>query len=47
MDHVDYPHMPGTLWDCLACETECHCDPSTGFVPCLSCAITGGDREEN
>lgn len=20
MNHVDYPHNPGTLWDCAACE---------------------------
>lgn len=25
MEHVDYPHEPGYLYDCLACEAECHC----------------------
>lgn len=36
MNHADYPHEPGTLYDCPACETVCHCDPSTGFQ-CLAC----------
>lgn len=26
--HVDYPHEPGTLYDCMGCELgECTCDP--------------------
>lgn len=24
-EHSDYPHEPGTLYDCEACETECYC----------------------
>jgi len=24
-DHVDYPHEPGYLYDCPACEAACHC----------------------
>jgi hypothetical protein len=24
--HADYPHNPGTLYDCPACEQVCHCD---------------------
>lgn len=23
--HVDYPHEPGYLFDCRACEERCHC----------------------
>lgn len=23
--HVDYPHTPGRLYDCPACEAACHC----------------------
>lgn len=23
--HVEYPHTAGTLYDCEACESECHC----------------------
>jgi len=25
MKHADYPHTPGTLYDCPACESECFC----------------------
>lgn len=25
-DHSDYPHWPGTLYDCPACEARCYCD---------------------
>lgn len=26
--HVDYPHEPGTLYDCMGCEFgTCVCDP--------------------
>ncbi len=27
-DCVDYPHRPGTLTDCPACEHRCHCEDS-------------------
>jgi hypothetical protein len=33
--HADYPHRPGALYDCPACETVCFCDE--GFQ-CVSCA---------
>ena len=23
--HADYPHLPGRLHDCPACEARCHC----------------------
>lgn len=26
VEHADYPHHPGYLHDCQACETMCHCD---------------------
>lgn len=26
-EHAAYPHEPGTLYDCPACETACHCGP--------------------
>lgn len=33
--HVDYPHMPGTLYDCYACEDgPCVCEP--GDYGCAS-----------
>lgn len=37
MEHVDYPHRPGTLYDCWACESECFC--VDGSMPCLHCSV--------
>lgn len=37
LNHADYPHEPGTLYDCRACEAECHCG---GEGTCVHCAIT-------
>jgi len=38
LGHADYPHTPGSLYDCVACEKECHCvDPDD---TCVHCAIT-------
>jgi hypothetical protein len=34
--HVDYPHTPGTLYDCPACEADCFC--ADGFR-CVHCAL--------
>ena len=31
--HVNYPHEPGYLCDCPACEAECHCTP--GSAECV------------
>ena len=33
--HADYPHDPGTLHDCPACEAECFC--ANGHAPCVRC----------
>ena len=27
MEHNNYPHWPGTLYDCKACESQCNCEP--------------------
>ncbi|PSK96159.1 hypothetical protein CLV63_11241 [Murinocardiopsis flavida] len=35
--HADYPHVPGTLYDCRACEAQCHCGDDDGFI-CIACA---------
>ena len=32
-EHVDYPHEPGRLYDCPACEGACHCRP--GETECV------------
>lgn len=34
--HVDYPHEPGRLYDCPACEARCHC----------TAAVTRGEETE-
>jgi hypothetical protein len=31
--HVDYPHEPGYLHDCPACQARCHCTPDN--APCV------------
>ena len=31
--HADYPHDPGRLYGCPACETACHCTP--GHMECV------------
>jgi hypothetical protein len=31
--HADYPHLPGRLHDCPACEARCHCTP--GDAECV------------
>lgn len=33
--HVNYPHEPGRLYDCPACEATCHCDPDPGTTACV------------
>lgn len=44
--HADYPHEPGMLYDCPACESECFCEalgypmeryPGSGM--CVHCAV--------
>src|SRR5262249_33951391 len=35
--HVDYPHEPGLLDDCSACEARCYC--FDGDWQCVHCAI--------
>ena len=33
LQHVDYPHEPGYLHDCPACQARCHCTPDA--APCV------------
>lgn len=36
-EHVDYPHWPGTLYDCPACEFgPCVCGEHFGNTVCVS-----------
>lgn len=39
--HADYPHFPGTLYDCWACESQCHC--SDDFT-CIACPDADPDE---
>lgn len=36
MEHAGYPHEPGTLYDCYACENHCYCDDNS--ETCVYCA---------
>jgi hypothetical protein len=40
--HVDYPHEPGLLYDCPACEARCYC--FDGDWQCVHCAIEAEGR---
>lgn len=33
MKHNKYPHEAGTLYDCTACESSCHC--TAGHAECI------------
>lgn len=39
LSHVDYPHLPGYLYDCQLCESRCFCDGDPGHTECVYCAI--------
>lgn len=39
MIHADYPHEPGRLHDCAACEARCHCTGDSSHTPCVYCGI--------
>lgn len=51
MEHVDYPHEPGTLYDCDACESECHGDTVGDACVCSLCTwyatVVAGDAIES
>lgn len=32
-DHDDYPHFPGALYGCPACETTCNCEADPDRTP--------------
>ena len=39
LEHAEYPHAPGTLYDCSKCESTCYCAPDSTM--CVACAIRG------
>lgn len=44
--HADYPHNPGRLYDCEACEQgECVCNPETD-APCVSVNCVQADEDD-
>lgn len=46
MQHIDYPHEPGRLHDCYACESgPCVCTVES--APCVSGDCTQTEREGN
>jgi hypothetical protein len=47
IEHVGYPHSPGYLHDCPACEDKCHCCP--GLAECVAHAtdFPGGPLPRN
>lgn len=38
-EHVNYPHEPGRLYDCPACESQCFCTGEPSHTECVYCAI--------
>ena len=37
IQHSSYPHVPGFLSGCWACETECLCFDEEGIMACVYC----------
>jgi|SoimicMinimDraft_10_1059738.scaffolds.fasta_scaffold00002_21 hypothetical protein len=42
MSHINYPHEPGYLYDCQACESKCNC--AAGRAQCVYC--NNADEQE-
>lgn len=42
--HVDYPHEPGRLYDCPACESRCNC--TAGYTQCVYRGPHNGSADE-
>lgn len=42
--HADYPHEPGALYDCPACEARCYCAEGLECVYCDISTATTADR---
>ena len=40
-EHVNYPHEPGRLYDCGACEASCHCGPGVAAGTEIECVWLG------
>jgi hypothetical protein len=44
-EHADYPHEPGRLYDCYACEHGA-CTCAEGDAPCMSLYCVNPDKDE-
>lgn len=44
--HTDYPHEPGYLYGCPACEASCHCGPGVADGRETQCVWSGHDDNE-
>jgi hypothetical protein len=42
--HADYPHEPGRLYDCPACESRCNC--TAGYTQCIYRGDHNGSADE-
>lgn len=45
-EHVAYPHEPGRLYDCPACETSCHCGPAVARGEETECIWSGHEASD-
>lgn len=55
--HLTQGHLPGTLYGCPACESECYCDYEWSGLPddlpvrtssaCVYCADTAAINDQN
>lgn len=43
--HSDYPHEPGRLYDCPACEARCYCRPD--FTECIYSGEHNGTADQS
>lgn len=47
VEHVNYPHEPGRLYDCPACEARCHCGPGVAAGSETECIWSGHEHTED
>jgi hypothetical protein len=44
VEHVNYPHEPGRLYDCPGCEYQCHC--TEGLTQCVFTGEHNGQADD-
>lgn len=45
LEHSDYPHWPGQLYDCPGCEAECFCDVDLLCIHCVRVMLVAGNDD--